>query len=365
MLNKIAPPHLAESWDNAGLQVGDPGQEVSGVMVALEATEHTVESALASSCNLLVTHHPLIFKPLASISAATPQGRLIKRAFSAGLNIFSIHTSYDIAGDGLNDVLAAALGLLQLRALKPVSTQELVKLVVFVPADHLEPLRQALVPWTVQQGAYCGCSFAASGEGTFTPLEGARPFIGSIGMAERVAEQRLELLLDRSNLSRAIKALMATHPYQEPAFDIYPLLNQGRIHSLGRIGTLASPMRLAEFSAMTARTLSTQTLRYVGDPCRILRTVAICSGSGASLLRDSLRAGVDALVTGDVKYHEAREAEEQGIALVDAGHFATEIIMTDAVAGRLRQMLDLAGHTACGVEVCRMERDPFHLIPPT
>lgn len=350
---------MAESWDNSGLQLGDPQAVISRVMVALDATPAVVESALASGCQLLVTHHPLIFKALKSISSSGTPGRLIHAAIHGGLAVISMHTNYDIAEGGLNDLLAGRIGLSGCTPLQVTSTQELVKLVVFVPEEHLDQVRLALLPQTEILGAYRDCSFAAAGEGTFTPLDGATPYIGSIGEQERVAEQRLELLIDRSALGRAIKALISAHPYEEPAYDIYPLLNQGAKLGLGRIGRLAEPVSLAAFSARLAENLQAPGLRFVGDPDSILAKVALCSGAGASLMHAAARAGADVLLTGDVKYHDAREAEELGIALIDAGHFPTEIIMADEVAARLGRMLVAAGYGECEVVPCAVERDPF------
>jgi len=359
IINKIAPQHLAESWDNSGLQLGDPTADVSRIMVALDPTPAVVASALASSCHLLVTHHPLIFKPLKSISSATSQGRLIHAAIREGLGIISIHTSYDIAMAGLNDHLAQHLGVGGCTPLKVTSSQELAKLVVFVPETHLDQVRTALFPHAEQLGAYRDCSFAASGEGTFTPLQGAAPFIGSIGSLEQVAERRLELLVSRPNVPRAVKALLASHPYEEPAFDIYPLLNEGVRLGLGRIGRLERSVTLAAFAAQVGERLGAPGLRYVGDPAAMVNKVALCSGSGASLLRDAARSGADCLVTGDVKYHDARDAEDLGITLIDAGHFPTEHIMVAHVSDQLRRMLDAAGYADCRVLACDVEQEPF------
>ena len=359
IINKIAPPYLAESWDNSGLQLGDPAADVSRIMVALDATPAVVASAISSSCHLLVTHHPLIFKPLKSISTATPQGRLIHAAIRGGMGIISIHTSYDIATGGLNDLLSRRLGIEDCAPLKITSSQELVKLAVFVPEDHLDRVRAALFAHAEESGAYRDCSFAAGGEGTFTPLQGAHPFIGSIGSLERVREQRLELLVSRPNLARAVKALVASHPYEEPAFDIYPLLNEGEQLGLGRIGRLERPALLADFATQVGERLGAPGLRYVGDPAAMVNKIALCSGSGASLLREALRGGADCLVTGDVSYHDARDAQDLGIALIDAGHFPSEHLMVADVSEQLRRMLDEAGYPECRVLACDVEQEPF------
>ena len=352
---------MAEGWDNPGLQVGDPGAEASSIMVALDPTPDVIASAIASSCQILVTHHPLIFKPLKSISTATRQGALIQTAIRAGLSIVSMHTNYDIATGGLNDLLSKKLGLSDCVPLQVTASQELVKLVVFVPTDHIEPTRAALFPYAEALGNYRDCSFAAGGEGTFTPLDGAEPFTGTVGIPQKVSEQRFELLLERRNLPRAIKALMSAHPYEEPAYDIYPLLNEGVKMGLGRIGRLSETVSLEDFAGLIKRALAAPGLRYVGDPSSRLSKVALCSGCGASLLHEAARAGADVLVTGDVKYHEARDAQDLGIALIDAGHFPTEIIMVAEMAEQIGAALFAAGYKEYQVMASSVEKDPFRI----
>jgi len=359
-INKIAPPALAESWDNPGLQVGHPAGEVNRIMVALDPAPPVLEEAFIRNCNLLITHHPLIFKPLSSISTATPHGKSIHEAIKNKVSVIALHTNYDIAEGGLNDLLAQKIGLSSCLPLQITATQELVKLVIYLPHDHLENLRNLMLPFAEKLGNYADCSFTAEGLGTFTPLSGATPFIGSKGVLEQVAEERLELLMDRDVLPKALKKLQAGHPYEEPAFDIYPLLNRGRNVGLGRIGRLSVPLPLSVYAAQLATILRAPGLRYVGEPAALISKVALCSGSGASMIRTAERAGADVLVTGDLKYHEARNAEDLGMAVIDAGHFSTEIIMVDAVATQLRQMLLQSGNDECEVISCKLERDPFH-----
>lgn len=362
IINKIAPPHLAEAWDNPGLQVGDPSDNVTRIMVALDATPATISAAVSASCQLLVTHHPFIFKPLKSISTATPLGSQIQTAIRSGLSIVGMHTNYDIACGGLNDLLAQTIGLHESVPLRITTSHELLKLVVFVPVDHLDRVRTALFPYTESLGNYRDCSFASAGEGTFTPQAGARPFVGAIGTTQKEPEERLELLIERANLARTVKALLAVHPYEEPAYDLYPLVNEGAKLGLGRIGRLAEVDSLAAYARRVSELLSAPGLRFVGDPAVRISKVALCSGSGASLLRDAVRNGADLLVTGDVKYHEARDAEDLGIALIDAGHFPTEIIMVSDVTERIERAISAAGCTACQVLPCCIQTDPFRNI---
>lgn len=358
IINKKFPFACAEEWDNVGLQVGDPAGEVTRIMVALDPLPEVLDQALESGCQLLITHHPLIFTPLRQVTSATVAGRLVLRAASSGLALIAMHTNYDIAVDGLNDLLAQRLGVQETRPLKVTEQDQLVKLVVFVPADHLESVRQALFEHAAAIGNYRDCSFSAPGEGTFLPEAGAQPAIGAVGRLEKVSEQRLELLLHKADLPRAIRTLLAVHPYEEPAFDCYPLLNQGATRGVGRIGRLAEPCRLEEYARLVCQRLGCKTVRTVGAADRVVRKVALCSGSGGSLLRDALRAGADLLVTGDLKYHEAREAEAAGMALLDAGHFGTEIIMVEALCEMLRNVVAAQGYD---VEIVRADREqePF------
>ncbi|MDA8413590.1 MAG: Nif3-like dinuclear metal center hexameric protein [Desulfobacteraceae bacterium] len=362
IINKIAPAGLAEPWDNAGLQVGDPTAEITRIMVALDATPAVIESALQASCQLLVSHHPMIFKPQKSVSTATTPGKSIHAAIRGGLAVASMHTNYDIACGGLNDLLSERLGLKACAPLQVTATQELAKLVVFVPQEHLDRVRAALFSHAESLGSYRDCSFSAMGEGTFTPLDGARPFIGAVGTLEKVPEYRLEVLLDRAKLPQALKSLVSAHPYEEPAYDIYPLHNRGTENGLGRIGSLPEATTLADYTRQVAAQLGAPGTRFVGDPATRIQKVALCSGSGTSVMHSAVRAGAHVLVTGDVKYHQAREAEDLGIALIDAGHFHTEIIMAEAVAARLRRILPDSGFDGCQVMVCKVETDPFRYL---
>lgn len=360
IINKKFPFQLAEEWDNVGLQLGDPAETVERVMVALDPLPEVLDQAIRHNCQLLITHHPLFFKPLRQLTTATSTGRLALQAARGGLSLLALHTNYDIATDGLNDLLAQYLGLQQLRPLKTTNQEQLVKLVVFVPEGDLEKVRQALFSEAHAIGNYRDCTFTAAGEGTFSPQPGAEPTIGAVGSLERVAERRLELLVRRERLPKAIQTMLKVHPYEEPAFDCYPLLNQGVTQGLGRIGMLETPCRLAAYSDQVRERLQAGAVRLVGEPDRLVRSVALCSGSGASLLHDALRAGADLLVTGDVKYHEAREAEACGIALLDVGHFASERIMVAALQQFLETALTTAGY-ACDVLAAEGERDPFQV----
>ena len=315
-----------------GLQVGDPAGPADRIMTALDPGLDAVDAAIKQDCRLLVTHHPLIFSPLKKITPSDSVGRALIKAIKHDLAIIACHTNYDVADGGVNDLLAERLGLTACRPLKVTGTEELVKLAVFVPRGHEEKVLDSLFRFSGFIGNYSDCSFSSQGTGTFKPLAGAHPFLGRIGKRERTDEVRIEVLLRRPEVSHAVTAMIKAHPYEEPAFDLYPLLNQGKSRGLGRIGGLDEATTLAAFAAFIKDRLALQGLRFVGDPGRGVRKVAVCGGSGMSLLGEAAFNGADVLVTADIKYHEAREAEAMGVALIDAGHFGTERVMVQALA---------------------------------
>jgi len=356
--NKIAPGQFAEAWDNVGLQLGDPAWKVSRIMVALDPGSPAVEAAIEARCNLLVTHHPFIFTPLKKISTADETGRLALRALKHDLAIISLHTNYDIAQGGVNDLLAERLGVQGALPLRITGAEELLKLVVFVPQGSEAWLLEALAPFSPDLGNYRDCSFQVEGLGRFTPQPGAHPYAGQVGRPQQEPESRLELMVTKGRLSAALAALKGAHPYEEPAFDLYPLVNQGAPRGLGRIGVLAEATSAGAFALQVKASLAASGVRLVGEPGRQVKKVALCGGSGASLLHEAARKGADLLVTGDVKYHEAREAEALGIALLDAGHFATEWPMVPGLADALRRAL-AAKKFETEVVAYQGEREPF------
>ncbi len=358
IINKISPFRYAEEWDNVGLQVGDPTAPAERIMVALDPGRDTVDAAVANDCHLLLTHHPLIFTPLKKISVTDPTGNLVTLAIRHALTIVSLHTNFDIAAGGVNDLLAERLGIGSCQPLKMTGAEELVKLSVFVPQGNEEQVLDALFRFSGVIGNYRDCSFRTDGIGTFTPQAGARPFIGEVGKREEVRESRIEVLVRGTDVAAVVKALGKAHPYEEPAFDLYPLLNKGAERGLGRIGELPAATTLGEFTAFVKERLGPQGVRFVGDASRRVKKVALCGGSGASLLRTAQYQGADVLVTGDVKYHEAREAEALGLALVDAGHFATERVMVQGLTARLEKELAEGGFAAT-VTAFDGEREPF------
>jgi dinuclear metal center YbgI/SA1388 family protein len=358
IINKFAPFAFAEEWDNVGLQVGNPAAPAGKIMVALDPCKGAVEAAVADKCQLLLTHHPLIFSPLKKITATDATGFLVSLALKNDLSVVSLHTNYDTADGGLNDLLAARLGLASCEPLRVTGAEELVKLSVFVPKGYEEVVLASLFSFSDVIGKYRDCSFQTTGVGTFTPLAGAEPFLGKVGSREFVEETRIEVLIRKANLSAAVNAMLAVHPYEEPAYDLYPLFNKGKQRGLGRICRLADATTLGALVVLIKERLALAGVRFVGDRDRQVKKVALCGGSGASLLKEACRQGADVFVTGDIKYHDAREAEALGLALVDAGHFATEILMVEGVAARVAHELGEKGYSA-EVVAFKEEREPF------
>jgi len=258
----------------------------------------------------------------------------------------------------VNDLLAERLDVQGALPLRVTGAEEHLKLALFVPHGFEEQLLDALTPFMAPFGNYRDCSFQAEGVGRFTPLAGADPFVGTIGVRHEQRESRLEFLLPSERLSAALAALKKAHPYEEPAYDIYPVLNRGAARGLGRIGTLCEPTTAGVYAALVKERLGAAGVRLVGEPGRRVKKVALCGGSGASLIHEAARKGADILVTADLKYHEAREAQALGLAVLDAGHFATELPMVRGLAQALERAL-AAKRFETEVVAYQGEREPF------
>lgn len=337
LLDTFAPRQLAESWDNVGLLAGDPAVDVSSLLVTLDVTPAHLDEAALRAAELIVAFHPPIFKPLGRLVADDPAGAVVYRAVREGRHLYATHTGLDCAPRGTSDFLAAALGLEVTGVLKP-RAGDLVKLAVFVPVADEATVRQAMADAGAGAiGDYRECSFRTPGTGTFRPLDGANPTIGAVGELTEVAEARVEVLVPRASLSRVLAAMERAHPYEEVAYDLYPLLNESAM-GMGRLAR-CEPMPLGEFAARVGEVCRARHLRWVGEPSRTVETVALVGGSGASFLADAARAGADVYVTGDIKHHDALLARKLDVGLVDPGHYATERFVIPETAAWLRQRL--------------------------
>ncbi|TDA65818.1 MAG: Nif3-like dinuclear metal center hexameric protein [Clostridia bacterium] len=339
VMDRLAPQRLARDWDNVGLLVGDPAARVERVLVVLTVTPEAVAEAGRQGAELIISHHPLWLKPLRQVRLDSPTGRLLGQLLGAGIAVFAAHTNLDAAPGGVNACLAAALGLEEWRVLETWEYEPLYKLVVFVPQGYEDTVRQALgEAGAGHTGQYAGCTFQSPGTGTFLPLAGARPFIGRIGELEKAAESRLETIVPASRLAAAVDKMLAVHPYEEVAYDVYRLQNRGREYGLGGVGRLAAETSLAALAGRVEQALASQ-VRVYGDPGRRIEKVAFCGGAGGDLAAAARAAGAQVLITGDVTYHQVLEAGGLDLAVVDAGHAATEIPVLQPLAEYLREQL--------------------------
>jgi dinuclear metal center YbgI/SA1388 family protein len=329
VLDRLYEPGLAESWDAVGLVTGDLGQPVRKILFAVDPMRVVVDEAIDGGFDLLVTHHPLLLKGVSSVAATTPKGRVIHDLIRSGTALHICHTNADNANPGVSDALAAALKLTNTKPLKALPVASMDKLVVYVPIGQAEQMIDVLAAAGAGRiGDYDRAAWTSTGEGTFRPLEGAKPAIGRVGEIERVEESRVEMVLPRHKRRAVISALLATHPYEEPAFDLFELASLPGNLGGGRVGVLEQPLRLADFAALVDKALprTEHGVRVSGDPERLIERVAVVGGAGDSEFERVRAAGVDAYVTADLRHHPATEARayDEGPALVDVAHWASE-----------------------------------------
>ena len=337
LMESLYPPYIAEEWDNVGLQIGSPTNPVKKIMVTLEADKEIIKEAIEQQADLIITHHPFFFKPIKSIRYNHPQGELIRSIIQHNINVYVAHTNLDAGSTGLNQFLAEKLELQNIVLLDANYNETLYKLVVYVPEENESQVRQSItLAGAGHIGKYSHCTFRIPGTGTFLPRDGSQPFIGTPGQLEEVREYRLETIVPRNILDQVLDSMRKSHPYEEVAYDIYPLANKGQGYSSGRIGVLSQPMTLKDFCLHVKQKLNINILRFVGDEQERVKKIALVSGSGASFINKAHQRGCDLLLTGDLKYHEAKDAEALGIKIIDAGHQQMERWMAPLLAEQLR-----------------------------
>lgn len=334
-----APPSLAYDWDRVGLSIGVPGQRVRGVLTCLTLNRGAFAAAKKAKADMIVSHHPLIWEPLKALRTDDPHTRLCLDCAQARIACFAAHTNLDAAQGGVNDVLARALGLEDLKPLFPLHRPGPVKLVTFIPGPHVAKVRDAVsAAGAGVIGDYTHCSFSAPGTGTFLPGNAASPFSGKKGKVNEEPEHRFETLVPKARLAGVLAALFDAHPYEEVAYDLVALENQDPALGLGRVGSLPTPLPLADFAAHVNKALKLKHLRYVGAARKRVKTVAVFGGAGGGEAAQ-VPEGIDVFVTGDVKYHDADTAAARGLAVIDAGHAGTEKGIVPAIAAYLRKQL--------------------------
>lgn len=326
-MEQLAPKHVAVEGDKIGLQLGSLSKEITGILVALDVNEEVVDEAISLGVNLIVAHHAIIFRPLPSIQVDTPIGKVYEKLIKNDIAVYIAHTNLDITEGGMNDWMAEALGFEPSASLEDIHTDNLYKLVVFVPKDHHQRVLDAMLDAGAGAiGNYSHCSFNMEGYGTFKPGAGTDPYIGSQGKLEKVEEIRIETIVPASIRNQVIQAMLKKHPYEEVAYDLYPMDLKGRTLGLGRVGKLAEPVTLKEFVERVKVKLDVPAVRVVGDMNRSIKKAAVLGGSGGRYWKHALFQGADVLVTGDVDYHTAQDAFMAGITIVDPGHNAEKIM---------------------------------------
>ncbi|GGC25606.1 GTP cyclohydrolase 1 type 2 [Parapedobacter defluvii] len=322
-LESLAPLAYQESYDNAGLLVGRPDQEINQALISLDCTEAVVDEAIDSGCNVIISHHPIVFKGLKRFNGNSYVERVVMKAIKHDIALYAIHTNLDNVTGGVNGKLAERLGLRQTAILSPKSDL-LRKLAVFVPLSHVEAVRTALfTAGAGHVGNYDECSFNVVGYGTFRGGEGTDPYVGNPGEQHREEEVRVEVIFPVNRERAILLALFETHPYEEVAYDIYPLQNTHQQVGSGLIGQLEQPLSEEGFLGLLKERLNAQVIRHTELRSKPVARVAVCGGAGGFLLDQAIRSGADVFVTADYKYHEFFDAEGK-IVIADVGHFESE-----------------------------------------
>lgn len=335
-LNHLAPFTYQESYDNSGLLVGDPNATVKGVIVALDCIEPVIDEAILHGANVVLTHHPIVFKGLKRITGANYVERTVQKAIRNDINLIAIHTNLDNVHFGVNHIISDKLGLKDVKILSPKAAVNY-KLAVFAPQTHADLLRESMAKAGAGAiGDYDSCSFTSKGEGRFRPDKDATPFLGKSGELEVVKEVKIEVIVSEHAVSNVLHVMKATHPYEEVAYDVVALTNTNEYIGSGMIGVLEQEMEAMEFLSFVKKTFHCGTVRYTKPTRSMVKRIAVCGGSGSFLLKDAIRSKADVFITGDFKYHEFFDAEDH-VMIADIGHFESEQYTSDWLVAQLKK----------------------------
>ncbi len=360
IIEEWAPREIAWERDNVGLQVGAPGAGVKAILVSLDVDETTVREAVRRRADLIVSHHPLIFRPLNSLSAGDSTARTLAGLLKAGISLYSAHTNLDFARGGTSFAIGHALKLREIDFLVR-NYQVGRKIVTYVPAGEAETVANAMADAGAGViGNYDHCSFRSEGTGTFRGNEYTKPSVGTRGTLEHVREVRLEMITETRQVAAVVSALRNSHPYEEVACDVYPIENRSEKYGMGIIGALPRAMQLKAVLGMVKQALKARSLRYTGDLLKSVRRVAACGGSGSELIDAAVSHGADVFITADIKYHTFRDAAGR-IALIDAGHFETENPVIPVLVAHLKHQIQRKGH-AIPVYAARTSKNPIRYV---
>jgi dinuclear metal center YbgI/SA1388 family protein len=338
LFEQFSPKSYAVEGDKIGLQIGSLNKQIQNVMITLDVLDSVIDEAIENKVDLLIAHHPPIFRPIKKLLTDSTYGRMLEKCIKHDIAVYAAHTNLDVTNGGVNDLLAAALELTNLEVLVPTYEDKLKKLVVFVPVSHEKAIRDALGQAGAGNiGNYSHCSFSTNGEGSFLPLDEADPFIGKKGQLEFVNEARIETIFPASLQKKVVLAMITAHPYEEVAYDIYPLDQSGTSLGLGRIGKLKEVVTLQEFAEHVKQSLKVERVRMVGDPNSKVQKVAVLGGDGNKYIQQAKFKGADVYVTGDLYFHVAQDAMMLNLNVIDPGHHV-ERVMIKGVSKRLGEM---------------------------
>lgn len=353
-LTDVAPLNFQESYDNAGLQVGDEQAQVDKALVCVDVTEAVVDEAILKGCNLIVSHHPLLFRALKHVTPKTPVERMVIKALQKNIAIVSMHTNLDNSVMGVNRILAEKIGLVDLCILQPMEGR-MRKLVVFCPVAAADNVRKAMFDAGAGCiGNYDSCSFNVNGRGTFKAGETAHPYVGEIGSLHVENEIRIETIVPDHLLKRVVQAMLKAHPYEEVAYDVFRLENKNPLAGSGMMGALKNPMPEEEFMQHLCQVLGAPCLRHSAFTGKMIRKVALCGGAGSFLLKEALQLRADAFVTADLKYHDFFEADGS-LLMVDGGHFETEQFTKELISALIRKK-----NPTFAAVICETITNPVH-----
>ncbi|HNW97347.1 MAG TPA: Nif3-like dinuclear metal center hexameric protein [Bacteroidales bacterium] len=335
-LESIAPLALQESYDNSGLIIGNPNDEVSKALITLDVTEEIIDEAISKKCQLIISHHPLIFGNISKIRPDNYTGKCIIKAIKNNISIYAIHTNFDNIDNGVNAALCNKIGLINCRILKP-KKNILKKLVTFCPTKHADKVRKALFDnGTGHIGNYDSCSYNIEGFGTFRALGNTNPFVGEAFKLHKENEIRIETIFPAYLERNILKALFASHPYEEVAYDIYPLENSFNKAGEGMIGELEKSMTSNDFFKKIKSDLKIPVIRHNNKLNKKIKKVAVCGGSGSFLVKDAIFAGADAFLTSDIKYHNFFDGDNS-LIIADIGHYESEQFMKEILYEQLNK----------------------------
>ena len=335
-LENIAPLNYQEDYDNSGLIVGNSNDEIHAALVALDCTEQIVDEAIAKNCNLIITHHPIVFKGLKKFNGKTYVERVVLKAIKNNIALYAIHTNLDHVANGVSAEICKRLGVENPKILSPKNNL-LKKLVTFCPTAQATQVRNALFAAGAGNiGNYSDCSFNTDGTGTFKGGDGANPFVGEVGSQHQEAEVRIETIFKAQDERKILLALLENHPYEEVAYDIYPLANKLDTVGAGMVGWLQQEMEAHEFLHHVKNKMNTQVIRHTALFPKKIKKVAVCGGSGSFLLKDAIAAGADAFITADFKYHEFFDAEDK-LIICDIGHYESEQFTSNLLIDNIQE----------------------------